>query len=68
MAFHACLLVTSPSITEEIEALLSNPMFKMPDEPSTHTSPRRSPLMVPYNPVAHRGEFPPDPGETLPGY
>ena len=61
-------IVTSPSMTQEIEDLLSNPMFEMPGEPSTCTSPRRSPLAAPNNPVASREEVPPDPGETLPGH
>ena len=60
--------VTGPSMTQEIEDLLSNPMFKMPGKPSMHTSHRRPPLVAPINPVASRGEVPPDPGETLPGY
>ena len=55
-------IVTGPSMMEEIEDLLSNPMFKMLCKPSMHTSPRRPPLM------ASRGEVPTDPGETLPGY
>ena len=61
-------IVTGPSMTNEVEDLLLNPMFKMPGKPSMHTSPRRPPLVAPYNPVASRGEVPPDPGETLPGY
>ena len=61
-------IVTCPSITEEIEDLLSNPMFEMPGEPSTCTSPRRPSLVAPNNPVASRGEVLPDPGKTLPGY
>ena len=32
-------VVTGPSLTEEIADLLSNPMFEMPGESSTHNSP-----------------------------
>ena len=61
-------IATKPSMTEEIEDLLSNPMFAMTGEPSTQTSPRRPPLAVPNNPAASRGEDLPEPGETLPDY
>ena len=61
-------VVTGPSMSEEIEDLLSNPMFEMPGESSMCNSPRRPPLMVPLNPTANKEENPPNPGEALQGY
>ena len=61
-------VVTGPSMTEEIEDLLLNPMFEMPGESSMHNSPRRPPLAVPLDPMASKEENPPDPGEALQGY
>ena len=61
-------IATTSSMMEEIEDLLSSPMFAMPGEPSMHTSPRRPPLMAPNSPAASRREVPPEPGETLLGY
>ena len=58
-------IATGLSMMEELENLLLNPMFAMPWVPSTCTFPRRPPLMAPNNPVASRGEVPPEPGETL---
>ena len=63
-----CVVLVGPSMMEEIEDLLSNPMFAKSGEPSLHTSPRRPPLMAHNNPVASRGEVPPEPGETLLDY
>ena len=52
-------VVTGPSMTEEIEELLSNPMFKMPGESSMYNSSRRQPLTDPLNPMASKEENPP---------
>ena len=52
-------IATGPTMTEEIEGLLSNSMFEMPGKPSMYTFPRRPPLVAPNNPVASRGEVPP---------
>ena len=57
-------VVTGPSMMEEIEELLPNPIFKMQEESSTCNSPRRPPL----DPMASKEENPPNPGEALLGY
>ena len=51
-------VVTGPSMTEEIEELLLNPMFKMSGESSMHNSPRRQPLTDLPDPMATKEENP----------
>ena len=59
---------TGPSMMEEIEELLLNPMFEMPGESSMCNSPRRPPLTDLPNPMASKEENPHNPGEALLGY
>ena len=54
-------VVTGPSMTEEIEELLLNPMFEMPGESSMCNPPRRHPLADLPNPTATKEENPLDP-------
>ena len=51
-------VVTGPSMMEEVEEPLLNPLFKMPVESSTHNSPRRQPLVDLPNPMATKEENP----------
>ena len=45
-------VVTGPSIMEEIEEILSNPVFEMPGESSMHNPPRRPPFTDLPDPMA----------------
>ena len=54
-------VVTGPSMMEEIEELLLNPMFRIPGESSTCNFPMRQPLADLPDPMAAKEENLPDP-------
>ena len=60
-------IVTGPSMMDEIEELLSNPMLKMPGDSSTCNSPRRQPLADLPDPMASKEENSFNAGRGTPG-
>ena len=61
-------IARGPSMTEEIEGILSSTMLDTSGQPSVHIFPRRPAPMASNTPVVNKGEVPSNSGEIVPVY